>query len=76
MLTSTPLAEGFPYRVIYFIFFFLFPSAAFLNGGIFIEIVEEFLDIKIGSSGVCPAHGHVPSYNYLKGEMEELEDSG
>ena len=74
MLTSTPLAEGFPYKLILFNFFFF--SYELIKGGILSVIDVEFFPITIGSLGICPAQGHVPSYNYLKGETVELEISG
>jgi hypothetical protein len=48
VLTSTPFADGFPYKLMFFNFFFFFLCYGFSKGGIFIEIDVEFLEINIG----------------------------
>jgi hypothetical protein len=56
-LTSTPLAEGFPKRVMYLIFFFFLLSRVCLNGGIFRVIEVEVLEMRIGGSGIEEEEG-------------------
>jgi hypothetical protein len=48
VLTSTPLAEGLPKRVICLMFFFFLPEAVLLYGGIFKEISVEVFEIRMG----------------------------
>lgn len=55
---------------------FLLLSCSNWKGGSFQLIELDVLDIKIGWLGTALAHGHVPLYNYLKGETDKLEVSG